>query len=357
MPTIDADAHVVESEHTWDFIPPEGQKYRPIVVSPHGESGQQYWMVDGKIRGVARQVITAQQFEEMSRVAGRNMSTPEETREMENVEARLHHMDELGIDVQILYPTIFISPVADRPEWDVPICQGYNRWLADIWRRSHGRLRWVCMPPLLDMDAAVEELSFCKENGACAGFMRGIEKDRLLHEPYHYPIFAEAERLDLAIGVHIAHGTPWLDDLLGQSFGGFWRFRMATVGAFHSVIGTGLPEKFPRLRMAFVEAAAGWVPYVLQDLNRRLAARGRKLPERPLKDYRLYVTCQTDDDLEYIMRYAGEDNLVIGTDYGHNDQSTEVEALRNLKDKGGITPAQYQKIAFENAKALYALEV
>jgi len=350
MPTIDSDAHVVESEHTWDFIPPEGQKYRPVIVAPEGESGRQYWMVDGKIRGLARQVITAQQFAEMSKQAGRNMATAQEAREMENVEARLHHMDELGIDVQVLYPTIFIAPVADKPAWDVAICQGFNRWMADIWERGHDRLRWVCAPPLLDREAAIEELRYSKEHGACAVFMRGVEKDRLLHDEYHFPIFAEAERLGLAIGVHIAYGTPWLGDLLDTSFGGFWRFRLANVGAFHSVIGTRLPEQFPQLRMGFVESAASWVPYVMKDLARRVRT---PLPENVMKEYRLYVSCQTDDDIDYVMRYTGEDNLVIGTDYGHSDQSTEVEALRNLQAKGGVTPSQYHKIAYENAKALY----
>src|SRR5438477_10034617 len=219
MPVIDSDAHVVETEHTWDFIPQEGQKYRPVIVSPHGEEGRQYWMVDGKIRGLARQVINAQQFAALSERAGRRMDTPQDTREMENVDARVAHMDELGIDVQVLYPTIFIGPVADKPQWDVPICQGFNRWMADIWQRGNDRLRWVCMPPLLDREAAIEELRFSKAHGACAVFMRGVEKDRLLHDPYHYPIFEEAQRLDLAIGVHIAYGTPAYGDLLDTSFG------------------------------------------------------------------------------------------------------------------------------------------
>jgi hypothetical protein len=56
------------------------------------------------------------------------------------------------------------------------------------------------------------------------------------------------------------------------------------------------------------------------------------------------------------MKYSGEDNLTIGTDYGHNDQSTEVEALRNLKKTGTITASQYEKITYHNPKALFALE-
>ena len=74
-----------------------------------------------------------------------------------------------------------------------------------------------------------------------------------------------------------------------------------------------------------------------------------------MKEYRQYVSCQTDDDVDYIFRYSGEDNITIGTDYGHNDQSTEVEALRNLQKVGTITADQYEKITYHNPKALFAI--
>ena len=62
-----------------------------------------------------------------------------------------------------------------------------------------------------------------------------------------------------------------------------------------------------------------------------------------------------DDDLAYLLRYTGEDTLVIGTDYGHNDQSSEVEALRNLEQSGEVTPVQYRKIVDDNPRALFGL--
>ena len=82
---------------------------------------------------------------------------------------------------------------------------------------------------------------------------------------------------------------------------------------------------------------------------------GKTLPDNPMKEYRQYVSCQTDDDVDHVLRYSGEDNIVVGTDYGHNDQSTDIEALRNLKNQGGITPAQYDKITYDNPKALFGL--
>lgn len=356
MLTIDADAHVVETVHTWDYMEPADQKFRPVIVRPEGESGREYWLVDGKIRGLARQVITAQQFSDMSNRAGRDMATPQDTREMENVEARLQHMDELGIDTQVLYPTIFIEQVADKPEWEIAICKGYNRWLAEIYRNGQGRLRWACVLPLLDMQASLDELRFSREHGACAIFMRGIEGNRLLHDPYFYPLYAEASRLGIAVGVHIANANPYVVDLLAQrNPPGFWRFRLASVGAFHAVVDSGLMPAFPELRMAFVEASAQWVPYVLKDLRRRWAQQGRRLPDNPMKEFRLYVTCQTDDDLAYVVQYSGEENLLIGTDYGHTDLSTEVEALRNLRENGEIDPEVARRILDDNPRAFYGL--
>jgi predicted TIM-barrel fold metal-dependent hydrolase len=357
MPTIDSDAHVVESEATWDFMDQGEQKYRPLIVRPRGEGGGEYWFVDGKIRGLIRVVLTARELAEISERTGRAMHTPRETREMENVPARLKHMDELGIDVQVLYPTMFIEQVTDKPEWEIAISRGYNRWLADIHRQGKGRLRWICVLPLLDMSASIEELKFCKRNGACGVFMRGIEGNRLITDPYFYPLYDEMSRLDLAVGVHVGNGNPYVIDLVSQYNGGgsFWKFRLPLIGAFQSVIMAGLPDLFPRLRFHWAEAAAQWIPYVVKDLQRRWGAMGKKLPDNPLKEYRLYVSCQNDDDVDYILKYAGEDNITIGTDYGHNDQSTEIEALRNLKSKGSITPAQYEKITYHNPKALFSI--
>jgi predicted TIM-barrel fold metal-dependent hydrolase len=74
-----------------------------------------------------------------------------------------------------------------------------------------------------------------------------------------------------------------------------------------------------------------------------------------MRENRLYVACQTDDDLPYVLKYSGEDSIVIGSDYGHADTSSEIEALRNLKKKGELKPEVIDKILYDNPKALYNL--
>jgi predicted TIM-barrel fold metal-dependent hydrolase len=197
MATIDADAHVVESEHTWDYMDPSERKYRPALVAPNGAreerpvrsildtgSARSYWLIDGKIRGLARTVLTARQWQELAEASGRAMEVTPASQILENVEVRVQHMDQLGIDVQVVYPTIFIEQVTDKPEIEVALCKSYNRWMADIWQQGSGRVRWMCVLPLLSMQDALDMLPWCKDNGAVGVFMRPIEGERLLHDPY-----------------------------------------------------------------------------------------------------------------------------------------------------------------------------
>jgi len=360
MLTIDADAHVVESEQTWEYMDPSDSQFRPRVVAPEvfKGDGERFWLIDGKLRGL-RQVITDRKLAELAENTGKTVQTSEAARQMENVEARLLHMDELGIDVQVLQPTIFLEQVADRAEVEVALCRAYNRWLADIWTQGNGRLRWVAVLPLLAMDEALKELRTAVHNGACGVLMRGLEGDRPLVDPYFFPLFEEVSRLDIPIVVHVGNANPTVVDIYRKHLGtraGFEVFRLPTIGAFHSIIMGEIPERFPRLRFGFLEAGAQWIPFAIHDLRKRLLGRfGRKLGDNALKESRIWVACETDDDLPYVLRYAGEDNLVIGTDYGHADQSTEIEALRNLKRKSDIDPGIIDKILGENPKTLYNL--
>ena len=120
---------------------------------------------------------------------------------------------------------------------------------------------------------------------------------------------------------------------------------------------SGLPAKFPGLRWGVIETSASWVPYLCHDLAARFARMyDKKFDGRTmLRDNRVYVACQTDDDLPYVLKYAGEDHLVIGSDYGHADTSSELEALRHLKEGGELPARVIDKILDDNARALYGL--
>jgi predicted TIM-barrel fold metal-dependent hydrolase len=277
---------------------------------------------------------------------------------MDDVELRLKDMDRLGIDIQVLHNTIAIEQISDRPEVDLALCRSWNRWLADIWKQGKGRIRWSMMPPVLNLTEAIDEMRIAKASGAVAVCMRPIEGNRLLIDPYFYPIFDEAERLDMPIAVHIANGNPLILELFRSPYqqgGGFAAFRIPTVMACQQVLTSDLSERFPRLRWGFIEASAQWVPWVVADAKERFAVAGKPCPENLLEEKRVYVTCQTNDDLPFVLKHAGERNIVIGTDYGHFDASSELDAISILKNNRDIPEGTIANIVDANPRALYGL--
>jgi hypothetical protein len=114
-----------------------------------------------------------------------------------------------------------------------------------------------------------------------------------------------------------------------------------------------------------VEADASWLPFVLYDLRRRLARPTSLSPDTKLatdstvklmQDNRMFVSCQVDEDLPYIIRCTGEDNLMIGSDFTHADASMEMEFPRLMQervDRGEISQRAAQKILYDNPRAFY----
>ena len=74
-----------------------------------------FWVIEGRAHGKDRNVGT---------------DTSRESREMLSVEARLAHMDQLGIETQVLYPTLFLRPVVQQAERERALCKSYNRWMS-----------------------------------------------------------------------------------------------------------------------------------------------------------------------------------------------------------------------------------
>ena len=337
MATIDADAHVVENEKTWSYVDDSVRDSMPVLVSLPGRTRNTVmWALDGKLASTGPVSET---------------DAVKADRELDDVGARVRHMDELHTDIQVLFPTIFLRPLTNKPELEVLLARSYNRWLAERCQQASDRLRWAVVPPTRTIDATIEELRFGAEHGACAVFWRGIEGDRLPGDAYFNPIYEEAERLGLPICVHAATGNYTQHDMLDD--GGIWRFKVPGIVAFHNILSSKLPERFPRLRFGFVELSSQWVPYALHDFVRR----GRKNidPTSLMAENRMFVACQTDDDLAYVLRYTGEDNLVSGTDYGHADTSSELEALIRMREREDVAPDVMDKVLDDNARALYGL--
>ncbi|MFT5540431.1 MAG: putative TIM-barrel fold metal-dependent hydrolase [Alphaproteobacteria bacterium] len=348
---VDADAHVIETPFTFDYIEEKDRKYTPLVVnqiagaeqkSNEGKVQSQHWIVDNNVYAKDRNV--------------ESVVSKAEWREMRDIAGRVAHMDELKIDVQVLYPTLFLRPCTDNIDVERAIFRAYNRWLADIWKKAPTRLPWAAMAPFRSpIEVIRDELIWCKENGAKSIFMRPLERETEITDPVFWPLYELAQELDLAITFHAGNGSFQVHDFFFPT--SFPIHKLSMVGAFHGLLMTDLPKRFPKLRWGFIEASSQWLGYAINDATLRKRQKGVRLGDNVLRDNNIYVAVQVTDDLDYILdRYADEDFLVVGTDYGHTDTSAEIEALRMIRDDGKIPGPVVDKILGPNAARLYNLD-
>src|SRR5262249_48505186 len=82
--------------------------------------------------------------------------------------------------------------------------------------------------------------------------------------------------------------------------------------------------------------------------------RRTPLPDDVLKAFNIFVTCQNNDELTYTYP-LGPDNIVIGSDYGHYDGSSQMDATLIMRQRTDIEERVKRKILCDNAKRLWGL--
>ena len=344
MVRIDADAHIDETEATWEYLEDSERHYIPTTIE-NGHRTDQGWQFPG--------VVLRRPIRDYRRTGATAA-----TSQLLDIDERLRHLDRLGIDTQVIFPTVFIrSRFAGHADLELALTRTYNRWIADRTSKSNGRLRWAAVLPLLSMDKAVEELRWAKDHGACGIFKKGVEcEGRNAGDEYFFPLYEEANKLDVPICVHT--GSDGVGYGLSPS-------ALDAVVAFQPIVNAGLPEKFPHLRVAIIEAGAAWVPVVLSnDAGAKRRGFHQASGQRQMLDVdkdllrrsRIFVTCQSHDDIPYILQFGTEDNLMIGTDYTHADQSAEMLAFEILEQRcaaGDFSAEVLHKIVEDNPRRFY----
>ena len=355
---IDADAHMHESEETWKFFETSDEYPSKPARILFDQNKTSLWVVNGRIlpKPVAKGTVAGRDERDPRVKAGQRAPFAPGAIEMTDIETRVRDMDELGVKAQVIYPTFFIHWITDEVNLEKALCKSYNRFMAEATSKAPDRLRWAAVLPLRSIPDAISEMRYAKDGGAVSVFMRGIEGDRTLDDPYFFPIYEEAMKLDMAIGVHTGSGCPAFTSLFDSARNSkFGQIRVLPVFAFRDIVGNEIPERFPSLRFGFLEAGSQWVPYVLYEINIWRIAMGKEPLKAPdvFKAWRLYVACDVSEDLPWVIKYAGEENIVLGTDYGHKGIGTNPAS--GLRDRGDLPREIIEKIELHNPKRLYAL--
>ena len=367
MAIIDADVHVEESKAMFDLLEKEYYSRRPLPVvidsdSVYGKYNG-FWLIDGntcpKIIGRRATIFATPTI--MERAKQKPISIP--AQEMTDIEARLKDLDRMSIDRQVVYPTLFLGTTADDVKLEAALMRCYNSFMADACARSRGRLRFAALVPIRDVEESVRELRRAKSLGAVVAMLLGMAYDKMLGDKALYPLYEEAARLDIPIAIHFGWGSPDITNAFAYDFSDgrgaptpspfFSSGTLPVLMGFHSIMASGLMETFPRLRIAFLETGSEWLPYVIRQLKRGRAVT--KDPADYFKEGRVYVACEADEDINYLVALIGEDSLVMGSDYPHGDLSHEENMVATVMGREDVPLRVREKLLSTNPARLYGL--
>jgi predicted TIM-barrel fold metal-dependent hydrolase len=274
-------------------------------------------------------------------------------------------MDDTGISEALLYPTLGLAfAYARDPIWAADLARAYNDYVYDHFLMRNARLKAVALLPVQAPRAAAAELRRAiNELGMVGGLLPtpGLTVD--YGDPGFDPLYEAAQALGTMLAVHGAarqHGIGINLDYVGADGGqafvlahSFDQMSQFT----HMIFGRDF-ERFPYLKVAFLEAGCGWVPYLIERIDRRTERSGRRLATEQVRDHPVYFHAELAErqGLPLALAVVGEDRFPYASDFPHEPDDEIVEVLEAFLAREDVSQSAKQKILCENITALYALQ-
>ena len=295
---------------------------------------------------------------------------PEGTRPgMFDPAARIEDMDLEGIDISIMFGGGAGEEWALLdPPFAAALCTTLNDARAEFCSFAPDRLKLNAKLPMIDPEAAASELERCVRTWP--GIFVGMSttqhvRERNLDDRSFDVVWSTAEALDVAVSTHgggqavdqipyaIERSSTRLEKhAITHPFGSMLAVTNFTVG--------GVLHRFPNLRVGFMEAGVGWLPFWLHRLDEHYELMPDQAPaiDRLPSEYfkgRCFVSCEPDDpSVAYVCESVGDDAVVYASDYCHFDCAFP-DSVRIIVNRDDLNADRKAAILGNNAARLYAL--
>jgi predicted TIM-barrel fold metal-dependent hydrolase len=372
----DSDMHVLEPPDLWQrYIDPAWRHAAPVGLTELRR--------DMRVKVKSHVMLRIGPVRPM---AGTSAAwSTEQDRVLAHAEARgwdatsqVEAMDAEGLDLAVLFPSrgLFVLGLDTpqvvgvdglEPDYAAAIARAYNDWLHDFCAEYPDRLLGAGMVAPHDVPSAVAEARRCAEQlGFRAVFLApGCVNRRPWHDRHYDPLWAECERLGIAVTFHGGGQTflrpdfslEVLDKLM------MWHTFNQPLGIMTvavSLTAGGVFERFPRLRVGLLEGNCGWAPWLFHRLDEHWEWVGQyeapELRRTPSEYFRTNCFLSVEADEEPVRDYVawfGDDNLVFSTDYPHADSKypRSLECFAKLP----LSEGSRRKILWDNWCRLYGV--
>jgi predicted TIM-barrel fold metal-dependent hydrolase len=341
---IDTDGHVLEREvDIRKYLePPWNRRSTPL------RPGDQPWDSD-----------LFDSFE-MS-VAWRGLSPGEQIKRWHEV------MDRHRVETAICFPTGSggVARLQEIP-FQIAVARACNTHFAKEYNALSEKVSCVGVLPMRSPQAAAEELKRAVTELGLKGFeILPTALPLALGDTFYDPVYAEAQRLGVVLGIH---GTRGMSRELGASgLATFaevhaYTFPVGILLQFTSMVCQGVPVRFPNLKLAFLEIGATWLPYYLDRLDEHWEKRAKyempllkKKPSDMVRESKIYFSVEPGEtQLAHTIDYLGAEHFVYASDIPHWDNEFP-ENLKHLRNHPDLSDKVKEKILYKNAKDLFDL--
>lgn len=368
---ISVDDHIVEPPHTFEGrVPAKLADRAPRIVERPG--GAEVWIYDGNElpnvgfnavvgRPVSEYGFEPARFDEMRRGAW-------------DIHERVRDMDLNGIYASLNFPSFLPGFAGQRlqlvtADRDLAMAsvRAWNDWHLEEWAGTYpGRIIPCQIPWLLDPEVGAEMIYENAERGYRAvTFSENPAALGLptIHSGHWDPLMRACAETGTVVNLHIgSSGTaPATTDDAPPDVQGVLFFAYAIYAAVDWIY-SGLPVRYPDLKICMSEGGIGWVAGLLDRLDHMLsyhemygtwARLGEVLtPAEVFK--RNFWFCAVEDQSSFVQRdRIGIENIMLEADYPHCD-STWPHTQRTIHEEiGGLPAEDIRKITWENASVLY----
>jgi predicted TIM-barrel fold metal-dependent hydrolase len=248
-------------------------------------------------------------------------------------ESRIRDMDDEGTDTHFLIPTAWTSLVGhDDPTLEVGVIRAYHRHLSDFSSRHPDRLKSMIVASARDVDAAVHEIREWGKSRWAVAVMPLVTNAIPVDHPSLDPIWRAALDHDLPIVHHSFTWTPpyfpgcfdlWDNIFLGRLSSHPW----GAMRFIAAVIGGGIMDRYPNLRVGTLECGFGWLPFWGRRMDEQYAYVGstaelKMKPSEYLSSGRYFCSVERHegaDMYDAVTRFLGDGVLMYASDYPHSE--------------------------------------
>jgi predicted TIM-barrel fold metal-dependent hydrolase len=277
---------------------------------------------------------------------------------------RLKDMEADGVDAEIIYGVLGTASKLNDAEASNEVLRIYNDWLKDFCSHYPDRQIGLACLPYGSVDQAVKEVRRVAKMG-----LKGLELScswdmEPMWHPSWEPFWQAVDDVQLPLHFHTFPTTPPRARQeaprvrRAAMFTGVSAFQMGLIHIIAGMMGAGVFERYPRLRVSFGESGAGWLGYALHRMDFEFEDRFRDLMKLKPSEYwrrQCKATFQFDPICTKLIDDIGVETLMWGSDYPHTD-GIWPESSKYIEEQfEGLSPEVVHKITCENAAKFYGL--